>query len=328
MRDVLVFARRLGFYLIAAFAAVTLDFFIPRMVPGDPVLTALGQMKTAPPEAYEALKLQFGLDTGQSLWQQYLHFWNMLLHGDLGYSMSLGNAPVTEIIAQHIWWTVILVGIATVISFVLGTLIGTIAAWKRGSWVETLLPVTTFLQAMPYFFLATLLVLVFSVHLGWFPAIDGYDYLNSTIGWNWPFIKDAIYHGVLPAATIVIASLAGWIIGMRNMMVTVRDEDYVLLAEAAGLPQRRVMWYAARNAILPQMSSFAMALSFVVAGSVLTEIVFSYPGIGFTLLAAVKSLDYTLVQGIFLVITMVVLVANLCADVLYVFLDPRARREA
>ena len=122
------------------------------------------------------------------------------------------------------------------------------------------------------------------MHLGWFPAIDGYDYLNSTIGWNWTFITDAIYHGVLPAATIVIASLAGWIIGMRNMMVTVQDEDYVLLAEAAGLPRRRVVWYAARNAVLPQVSSFAMALSFVVAGSVLTEIVFSYPGIGFTLL--------------------------------------------
>ncbi len=322
-----IFFRRIGFYLIAAIAAVTLDFFIPRMVPGDPVLTALAQMKSAPPQAIEALRLQYG-ESGASLWSQYLHFWNMLLHGDLGYSLSMGNVPVTQIISQHIWWTVILVGIATVISFILGTVIGTLAAWRRGSWLESFLPATTFLQAMPYFFLATLLVLVFSVHLGWFPAINGYDYLNSTIGWNWPFIKDAAYHGVLPAMTIVLASLAGWIIGMRNMMVTVRDEDFVLLAEAAGLPHRRVMWYAARNAILPQISSFAMALSFVVAGSVLTEIIFSYPGIGYTLLSAVKSLDYTLVQGIFLVITLVVLAANFLADIAYVFLDPRARQEA
>jgi peptide/nickel transport system permease protein len=215
-----------------------------------------------------------------------------------------------------------------VIAFVLGTVIGALAAWKRGSWLESLLPATTFLQAMPYFFLATLLVLLFSVKLGWFPAINGYDYLNSDIGWNWPFIKDAAYHGVLPAMTIVIASLAGWIIGMRNMMVTVQDEDYVLLAEAAGLSHSRVMWYAARNAVLPQVSSFAMALSFVVGGSVLTEIIFSYPGIGFILLSAVKSLDYTLVQGIFLVITMVVLIANFLADILYVALDPRVRQEA
>ena len=323
-----VFIRRIGFYLVAAIAAVTLDFFIPRMVPGDPVLTALAQMKSAPPQAIHALELQYGVGTGQGLWGQYLHFWNMILHGDLGFSMSQGNVPVTRVIADHFYWTVILVGLATVISFVVGTAIGTLAAWKRGSWVESLLPLTTFLQAMPYFFLATLLVLVFSVHLGWFPAINGYDYLNSTIGWNGAFIKDALYHGILPALTIVGASLAGWIIGMRNMMVTVRDEDYVLLAEAAGLPARRVVWYAVRNAILPQVSSFAMALSFVVGGSVLTEIVFSYPGIGFILLSAVKSLDYALVQGIFLVITLVVLAANFLADILYVALDPRTRQEA
>lgn len=323
-----VFIRRIGFYLVAAIAAVTLDFFIPRMVPGDPVLTALAQMRSAPPQAIHALELQYGVGTGQGLWGQYWHFWNMVLHGDLGFSMSQGNVPVTHVIKDHFYWTVILVGLATVISFLVGTAIGTLAAWKRGSWVESLLPLTTFLQAMPYFFLATLLVLVFSVHLSWFPAINGYDYLNSTIGWNWAFIKDALYHGILPALTIVGASLAGWIIGMRNMMVTVRDEDYVLLAEAAGLPTRRVVWYAVRNAILPQVSSFAMALSFVVGGSVLTEIVFSYPGIGFILLTAVKSLDYALVQGIFLVITLVVLAANFLADILYVALDPRTRQEA
>jgi peptide/nickel transport system permease protein len=324
-----IFVRRIGFYLVAAVAAVTLDFFIPRMVPGDPVLTALAQMKgTVPPQAIKALELQYGAGTGGGLWDQYVHFWYMILHGNLGVSMSSGQAPVTHVIAQHLYWTVILVGLATVISFVLGTLIGTLAAWKRGSWLESLLPVTTFLQAMPYFFLATLLVLIFSVHLKWFPAINGYDYTNSTIGFNWKFVKDAVYHGMLPAFTIVGASLAGWIIGMRNMVVTVRDEDYVLLAEAEGLPQRRVVWYAARNAILPQVSSFAMALSFVVGGSVLTEIVFSYPGIGFILLSAVKSLDYSLVQGIFLVITMVVLAANFVADIVYVALDPRTRQEA
>jgi peptide/nickel transport system permease protein len=323
-----LFVRRIGFYLLAGFSAVTLDFFIPRMVPGDPVLTALAQMKTAPPEAMKALELQYGVGTHQGIWAQYLHFWNMLLHGDLGYSLSLGNVPVTHIIAEHMYWTIVLVGLSTVISFVVGTAIGTLAAWKRGSWLEGLLPVTTFLQAMPYFFLATLLVLFLSVRLKWFPAVGGYDYRHSSIGFNWKFIQDAVYHGVLPALTIVVASLAGWIIGMRNMVVTVRDEDYVLLAEAEGLPNRRVVWYAVRNAILPQVSSFALALSFVVGGSLLTEIVFSYPGIGFTLLAAVKSLDYTLVQGIFLVITLVVLAANFVADLVYVALDPRTRQEA
>ena len=320
--------RRLGFYLVAVIAAVTLDFFIPRLVPGDPALTALAQMQgTVPPQALQALQIQLGGNTGQSLWVQYLHYWGNLLHGDLGLSMSNANTPVLTVINEHIWWTVVLVGLATVISFVLGTVIGTLAAWRRGGWLEASLPVMTFVQAMPYFFLATLLVLAFSVHLSWFPAIGGYDYLSSTIGWNWEFVKDAVYHGILPALTIVLASLAGWAIGMRNMVVTVRDEDYVLLAQAEGLPTRRVLWYAMRNAVLPQISSFAMALSFVVAGSMLTELIFSYPGIGYTLVQAVKSLDYSLVQGIFLVITLVVLAANFIADIVYVLIDPRARQE-
>jgi peptide/nickel transport system permease protein len=325
-----VFIRRIGFYLLAAVAAVTLDFFIPRMVPGDPVLTALASLKgSAPPGAIKALELQYGEGPHpKGLWGQYLHYWNMLLHGNLGYSLSLGNVPVTHVIAQHMWWTIVLVGMATVISFVVGTLVGTLAAWRRGSWIEALLPLTTFLQAMPYFFLATLLILAFSVKFGWFPAVGGYDYTKSHVGLNWAFFTDAIDHGILPALTIVGASLAGWIIGMRNQVVTVRDEDYVLLAEAAGLSPRRVVWYAMRNAILPQVSSFALALSFVVGGSLLTEIVFSYPGIGFTLLAAVQSLDYSLVQGIFLVITLVVLLANFIADIVYVALDPRTRQEA
>jgi peptide/nickel transport system permease protein len=322
-----IFVRRIGFYLLAAVAAITLDFFIPRMVPGDPVLTELSTMKNAPPQALAALELQYG-GTHQSMLHQYLHFWNMLLHGDLGYSLTLGNVPVTHVIAQHMYWTIVLVGLSTMISFVVGTTIGTLAAWKRGSWLESLLPITTFLQAMPYFFMATLLVLLFSVHFKFFPSVGGYDFTHSSIGVNWKFIKDAVYHGILPALTIVAASLAGWIIGMRNMVVTVRDEDYVLLAEAAGLPKHRVIWYAVRNAILPQVSSFALALSFVVGGSLLTEIVFSYPGIGFTLLMAVKSLDYSLVQGIFLVITLVVLAANFIADIVYVALDPRTRQEA
>ncbi|HEY2794717.1 MAG TPA: ABC transporter permease, partial [Micromonosporaceae bacterium] len=164
--------------------------------------------------------------------------------------------------------------------------------------------------------------------LKWLPDHGGYDFQNTTIGLNGPFLSDALKHGILPAVTIIGASLAGWIIGMRNMMITVRDEDYVLLAEAEMLPRRRVIWYAARNAVLPSVSSFALALSFVVSGSLLTEIVFSYPGIGDVLYQAVVGEDFPLVQGIFLIITFVVLAANLLADIVYVFLDPRARQEA
>jgi peptide/nickel transport system permease protein len=188
--------------------------------------------------------------------------------------------------------------------------------------------VATFFQAMPYFFLATLLLLFFSTRLHMFPNHGGYEFSTHTIGLNGPFLADALNHSVLPAVTIIGASLAGWIISMRNMMVTVSDEDYVLLARAEGLSTARVVWYGARNAILPSISSFALSLSFVVSGSLLTEIVFSYPGIGNVLYQAVLGEDYPLVQGIFLIITFVVLVTNLLADIVYVMLDPRTRQEA
>lgn len=320
-------ARKSGFYVVAAILAITLDFFIPRLVPGSPadyLVARLGQGASA--GQIRAIYEQFG---GKGhVWTDYAHFWGHLFHGELGISISNGDLPVREVLASHILWTVILVGVATIVSFVLGTMFGTYAAWRRGTWVESVLPALTFLQAMPYFFLATLLLLWFGIHLQWFPSVGGYDFFNHQIGWSWGFIRDASYHAILPAMTIIIASLAGWVIGMRNQVLTVRDEDYVLLAEAAGLPRHRVVYYAARNAILPQVSSFALALSFVVGGSLLTEIVFSYPGIGFMLVTAVAAHDYALVQGVFLIITLVVLVANFVADIVYVALDPRAKQEA
>jgi peptide/nickel transport system permease protein len=321
--------RRLVFYVIAAFIAVTLDFFIPRMVPGNPAEAAIASKNgMLPPQALAALNAQFGLDTDKSLFRQYLDYWNSLLHGDLGLSLSQYPAHVTTVIHGALFWTIVLVGTATVVSFLLGTAIGTLVAWRRGSWLEGVLPVATFFQAMPYFFLATLLLLFFSTRLHMFPNHGGYEFSTHTIGLNGPFLADALNHSVLPAVTIIGASLAGWIISMRNMMVTVSDEDYVLLARAEGLSTARVVWYGARNAILPSISSFALSLSFVVSGSLLTEIVFSYPGIGNVLYQAVLGEDYPLVQGIFLIITFVVLVTNLLADIVYVMLDPRTRQEA
>lgn len=322
-------ARRLVFYLVTLLVAITLDFLIPHLVPGDPVQAVVASKAgQIPPQAQESLYKQFGIDTNESLWHQYLDYWGNLLHGNLGLSIGQYPATVTTVIRGSLFWTILLVGIATVISFLLGTVIGVLVAWRRGSWLEGILPVATFFQAMPYFFLGTLLLLLFSTKLDLLPDHGGYDFTTHTIGLNWPFISDAATHSVLPALTIIGASLAGWILGMRNMMVTVRDEDYVLMARAEGLPARRVIWYAARNAILPSISNFALALSFVVSGSLLTEIVFSYPGIGNVLYQGVLGEDYPLVQGIFLIITLVVLVTNLLADVVYVLLDPRTRQEA
>jgi peptide/nickel transport system permease protein len=225
-------------------------------------------------------------------------------------------------------WTIGLVGVATIISFVLGTLLGIAAAWRRGSWLDNLLPTMTFFQAAPYFFVAILMVAVFATKLGWFPTNSGYNTTLTNPGFNAPFISSVLGHAVLPALTIVVGSVAGWIIGMRNMMLTTMDEDYVLVARAKGLSQPRVIQYAARNAILPSVSGFSLAIGFVVSGSLLTEIVFSYPGVGFIMLQAVASEDYPLLQGIFLIITFAVLAANFIADVTYSILDPRTRQEA
>ena len=323
-----VIGRRLVFYLITALAAITVNFFIPRLMPGNPVEAILARLQgQLTPGTIKSLEVQFGVQTSEGLFGQYLHYLNNILHGNLGISTSYYPTPVSSVIKSALPWTVGLVGIATVISFTLGTLLGVLVAWRRGSWLDNALPAMTFFQAAPYFFIAFLALELFSTRLGWFPSGRAYNQLDFP-GFNLSFAGDVLSHAVLPALTIVVCSAAGWIVGMRNVMVTTMDEDYVLVAQAKGLGKRRVVWYAARNAILPSVSGFSLAIGFVVSGALLTEIVFSYPGIGWILLQAVNNRDYPLLQGIFLIITFAVLAANLAADFVYVMLDPRTRQEA
>jgi len=323
-----VIGRRLVFYLITALAAITVDFFIPRLMPGNPVEAILARLQgQITPGTIKSLEAQFGIGTKESVWSQYLHYLNNVLHGNLGISTGYYPSTVASVIKGALPWTLGLVGIATVISFVLGTLIGILVAWRRGSWLDNLLPAMTFFQAAPYFFVAFLALELFASKLGWFPTGRAYNQLDFP-AFTPAFAGDVVSHAVLPALTIVLCSAAGWMVGMRNVMVTTMDEDYVLVAQAKGLPPRRVVWYAARNAILPSVSGFSLAIGFVVSGALLTEIVFSYPGVGWILLQAVNNRDYPLLQGIFLIITFAVLAANLLADFVYVLLDPRTRQEA
>jgi peptide/nickel transport system permease protein len=323
-------ARKLPIYLITFVIAITIDFFIPRLMPGnalDAILAKAGSQMGSP-QALHALEKLYGIDNPASLPTQYAQFWTNLLHGNLGTSTSSYPTPVTSVIATALPWTVALVGAATVISFVLGTGIGVLVAWRRGTWLDSLLPVTTFFQAAPYFFLAFLAIELFAVKLGWFPYGLGQNQLDYQTGLAPGHVADVLDHAALPALTIVVASAAGWMVGMRNQMLTTMDEDYVLIAQAKGLPKQKVVWYAARNAILPSVSGFSLAIGFVVSGALLTEIVFSYPGIGFVLYQAVINHDAPLMQGIFLIITIAVLAANLIADFAYLILDPRTRQEA
>ncbi|HLZ20606.1 MAG TPA: ABC transporter permease [Ktedonobacterales bacterium] len=320
--------RRLGFYLVALWAALTLNFLIPRLMPGDPVGLFIAHLQGhVDPRAINALRLQFGI-TNDNLWVQYGHYLRDLVHGNMGLSISYYPSPVSQVISQSLPWTLVLVGTSAVISFMLGTFLGILAAWKRGSWLDrTLAPSLTFLSAIPYFWLALIALYLFGFEYKVFPLSGAYD-LSLTPGFSGDFLLNAVQHALLPALTIVVSSVAGWMLGMRNAMLTSLAEDYVVMAEAKGLSDQRVMLvYAARNAILPNITGFAISLGFVVSGALLTEIVFSYPGLGFVLLQAVQNSDYPLMQAVFLVIAIAVLGANFFADILYVVLDPRTRQE-
>jgi peptide/nickel transport system permease protein len=322
------FLRRFAFYVFTAWAAITINFFIPRLIPGDPVSALVSNMRgQITTDQIQSLTVLFGLDKHEGLWSQYVHYLEQLSHGDLGISFGNFPLPVTSVLASALPWTLALIGITTILSFGIGTLLGILVGWRRGSWLDGLLPVTTFLSSIPYFWLGLIAVTVVTYLDYILPISGGYD-PGLVPGWDGEFIGNAIQHGILPAITIIVASIGGWLLSMRNMMVTVTAEDYVTVAHAKGLPERRViMSYAARNALLPSVSGFGMALGLVVGGTFLVEYVFSYPGIGLQMLQAIARHDYPLIQGIFLVVTLAVLAANFLADLAYMALDPRTRRE-
>ncbi|GAA0996441.1 ABC transporter permease [Tsukamurella strandjordii] len=326
------YARRFGFYAFTLWAAISLNFLLPRLMPGDPAEIMIARMQQQGGTVSEGMILNmrrmFGSDD-RPLWDQYLSYWGRLLHGDLGISVTQFPTPVSELITEALPWTLVLVGTATVIAFVLGITLGAWAGWKRGTWVDNLIPATTMLQSIPYFWLALLLVAVFGVGLGWFPIFGGYDVFEFPDGpaASFAFLVSAVKHAILPAITIVLSSVGGYLFGMRNMMVSTLAEDYVLTAEAKGLRVRRILTaYAARNAVIPSIAGFSISLGFVVAGSIVMELVFTYPGVGKLMFEAIGNNDYALMQGLFLVITLTVLAANFVMDLVYGFVDPRARQ--
>jgi peptide/nickel transport system permease protein len=322
--------RRIAFYLVTAWAAITMNFFIPRMMPGNPVeivISRMSQVGPVSPAMRQALDIQFGISNAP-LWTQYGQYWSQLFRGDLGTSISNYPASVGTVIGQALPWTIGLVGSATVIAVVVGTIVGAYVAWRRGSVLDAALPVSAFVQALPFFWVGLLAIQWVGVDLKWLPVSGGYAQ-GMTTTLNSDLVASASYHAILPALVIVLTSISGWMVGQRNLMITTLDQDYILVAQAKGISPRRVMWmYAVRNAILPQFASFAVALGTAVGGALIVELVFNYPGMGDVLLNAVSNDDYPTMQGIFLVVTLTVLAANFIVDLLYVLVDPRARQEA
>ena len=317
--------RKILIYLLTFFLAVTIDWLIPRFMPGDPIRNMLARVSVntnAVQVMYDYYSHTFGLDL--PLWQQYLNFWSNLFHGNLGISVYLFPTPVTQVLLRAVPYDVALLVPAILLSWFAGNKFGAFAA--RSKWLDnTISPLGYILTATPYMWLGILLAWLLGIVLGLFPIAGAYSFSLSP-ALSWRFIGDVLHHWFLPFASLFIVQFGGWAIGMRNMIIYELEADYSHYLEALGAPRGLVRKYAFGNAILPQLSGLALQLGVIVAGALVTEVVFSYPGIGYLLLAAVQNQDYFLIQGCFLFIIIGVLIANFAIDIAFVLADPRTRR--
>jgi peptide/nickel transport system permease protein len=319
--------RRAGFFLLTLWAAVTLNFFLPRMMPGNPAVAMMAKFRgKLSGQALTNLETIFGVNTHQSLLAQYWHYLGDMATGNFGTSLFFWPSPVGQVVRTAIPWTLGLVGVTTIVAFILGTGVGIVGAWRRGGLVDSVAPpLLVIFSAIPYFWVGMMFILLFGLKLQWLPWSGGMD-LTETPAWTGEFIGNVLEHAVLPALALLITTIGTWTLTMRNNMVTTLAEDYVRMARGKGLSSPRIMLdYAARNAILPNLTGFAMSLGFIVGGAILIEYVFNYPGVGYMLLQAVQNEDYPLMQALFLLITVAVLVAILLADIATAIFDPRTR---
>ena len=322
------FVRRIGMFFLVIFVAASFNFMIPRLAPGNPIGAINSRMSQASAgiengqALFEAYRKRFGLD--EPIYIQYSKYmWNTLRF-DFGESLSAYPAEVWDIVGPAIGWSMGLIGVSVILTFLLGITIGALLAWKgTPRLVKALLPITMFGGVLPYYLLAMLLLYLFAFTTRLLPMSGAVD-SSLPKGFNWPYISNLISHAILPAASIILTSIGGWALTMRSLVVNTIGEDYMLLAEAKGLPKRRILWwYAVRNAIPPQLAHLGIALGYVVSGAILVEIVFSYPGLGYQLYMSIVNSDYTVIQGITLILAISVGLAVLIIDLIYPRLDPR-----
>jgi peptide/nickel transport system permease protein len=323
--------RRILFYGFAVWVALTLNFLLPRLMPGDPAGGVLQRLSPAQLAAnpgivktYEAL---LGGGKG-SIGHDYVAYVQRLAHLNFGISTSNYPAPVSTVIGRTLPYSIFLVGISFLLAFVIGTAVGMVAAWRRGGpFDNVVVPTLMALGAFPAFFTALLAVYFLGLRLQWFPIQHAYD-TGVIPGFNWAFLSSAVRHAELPMLVILAAFIGGWVLNMRTVMINTISEDYISMAQAKGLRDRRVMTrYAARNAILPPLNGFAAQFASAVGGLVFIEFVFSYPGAGLTLQQAALGADYPLTQGLLLVFSLTVIAANFVMDCANFALDPRVRAQ-
>ena len=324
--------RRLLIFLLVIWVGMTAIFFLPRAVPGkDPVMERMVMLAAGGsirPEGIKAMvdayRLQFGLD--QPLMVQYLRYmWNMVRF-DFNYSLAQYPITVLDIIKIAMPWTIALLSVSLIISFSLGTLAGGLLGWPKTPKVfGYMLAPFLLMSSVPYYLIGLLLIYVFAFLLKWFPLGGGSQY-GTLPSFSLQHILDLLYHSILPSASIVVAGIGGWALGMRGMIINTLGEDYIILAQARGLPSRRIfLWYAMRNALLPQTTSLALATGSVISGQLLVEAIFRYPGIGNVLFRAIAGFDYFTINGVVFFIILTIALATLIIDLLYPLLDPRIR---
>lgn len=322
------FLNKLGWFAVTFFFAFLLNFFLPRMMPGDPVAAivsrlAQGMSNTTGVQAiYQQYSDLFG--TNRPMIEQFFLYVRNVVQGDFGFSFSQYPRTVASVLGSSIWWTVALQFPAIIVGWLIGNTLGALAAYIKGGFDKVLMPVSIFISNFPAFGMAIILMVVFGVNLKWFPTSGGYGF-NLIPTFSWEFIKSVIIHYQLPFWSIVLIAIGGQAIGMRSMSIYELNADYVKYSRFLGIKDRKIVGYVFRNAMLPQITGLALSIGTMVGGALVAEIVFSYPGLGSTILTAVMGQDYPLISATTLIVTVMVLSANFIIELLYGVIDPRIK---
>jgi peptide/nickel transport system permease protein len=322
------FLNKLLWFLVTFIFAFILNFILPRLMPGDPVAAivarlAQGMSNTTGVQAiYQQYADLFG--TQKPMLEQFFIYMKNVLHGDFGFSFSQYPRTVADTLKSAIWWTVCLQFPAIIVGWLIGNTLGALAAYLKKGFDKVIMPVSIFISNFPQFGMAVILLVIFGVGLKWFPTSGGYGF-DLIPNLSWSFMLSVIVHYQLPFWSIVLIAIGGQAIGMRSMSIYELNADYVKYSRFLGIPDRKIVGYVFRNAMLPQVTGLALSVGTMVGGALVAEIIFSYPGLGTTLLRAVMGQDYPLISASTLIITMMVLGANLIIEILYGIIDPRIK---
>lgn len=322
------YTNKIIWYLVTLIIAVVLNFVLPRLMPGDPVSSIAARAvegmtdSTAIQQVYEDYAEKFGVN--DPMIKQFGTFLKNAVKGDFGVSFSQYPRTVANIISSSVWWTVCLQFPAIIVGWILGNLLGAVAAYIKKGFDKFILPFFLFISNIPAFGMAVVLLFVFAIKLNWFPNSGGYGF-DLIPNASFTFVKSVISHYQLPFWSIVLITIGGQAVGMRSMSIYELNADYVKYSRFLGIKDRKIVGYVFRNAMLPQITGLAMSIGTMIGGALVAEIIFSYPGLGTTILSAVKGRDYPLISACTLIITIMVLLANLLVEIIYGFIDPRIK---